>query len=130
MTSMATVNRMRCRSSGILKIFVKAEITGANDSRLTADHHCAPSLLNSLSGRFAEFVGFDCQLFGEFAPPENLQSIELSVDQTFLPQQLLRHLNPFFKLFEIAKVHQRVNGFECRVVKSPLWQTPDQRPLA
>jgi hypothetical protein len=103
---------------------------GANDSRLTADNYRTPSLLNSLSGRLAEFVGFHRQLFSEFSAPKNLQPIEPSIDETFFPQELLSNLNTFVELFEVTEVHQRISGFELRVVKSSLWQTPDQRHLA
>src|SRR5882757_8431143 len=116
MTSIATVNRMRCRSSGILKIFVNAEIMGANESRLTANNHRPPGLFNSLPRGFTELVGLDRQFLCEFAAPQNLQSIERSVDQPFFAQKLLRHVDARFELLEIPQVHQRIGGLECCVV--------------
>jgi hypothetical protein len=105
---------------------VNAEIMGANESRLTANNHRSPGLFNALARGFAEFVGFDRQPFRKFAPSENLQSVKGSVHESLFAQELLRHVRIRFELLEITQVHQRVSGFERRVVKTALRQPPDK----
>src|ERR1700722_11096026 len=129
MTSIATVNNIRCRSSGILKIFVNAEIMEANDSDLAANNYRSSDLFNSLPCGIAEFIGFDRQLFGEFTAPQNLQAVKSSVNEPFFAQELLSHSLTLFESFEVTQVHEGVGGLELRIVESPLWQPPDQRHL-
>src|ERR1700730_17941493 len=128
MTSIATVNRMRCRSSGILKIFVNAEIMGRT-TRSTANNYSSPGLFNSLPRGFAEFVGFDRQFFREFATTKNLQTIRFSVHEPFFAEELLIDVRIVFELFEVAQIDKRIRGLERRVIKPPLWQSPDKRHL-
>jgi hypothetical protein len=108
---------------------VNAEIMGANESRLTANNHRSPGLFNALARGFAEFVGFDRQPFRKLAPSENLHSVKGSVHESFFAQKLLRHVRIRFELLEITQVHERVSGFESRVVETALRQSPDERHL-
>src|ERR1700759_3984422 len=126
MTSIATVKRIRCRSSGILKIFVNAEIMeGQTTRKLTANNYRSPGLFDALTRGFAEFVSFNRQFLRELAAPQDLQPVELSVHQPFFAQELLRDMRTIFELLEVAQVHQAVRSLELGVIKSPLWQPSD-----
>ena len=39
------------------------------NTRLSTNHRCSPGLLDLLTRRFAEFIGFHRQFFGQFSTP-------------------------------------------------------------
>src|SRR5438067_2541833 len=79
-TNMPRVNRIRCRSSGILKMLEKAEImrrdrSGRGDGRTA-------SLLDTLAGRRAELVGLNRKTLRQNAATQDLDAIKPAVNQT------------------------------------------------
>src|SRR5579862_1389716 len=123
-TSTASVKRTRFRSSGILKVFVNAEIT-----KLFQDDR-SPRLFDLLAGGSADFVRGDGKALGDFAVAENLDAVEASANEVLLAKTLFIHRGALVELGERAEIHQRVARLERGIVEAALGQAADEGHLA
>ena len=77
----------------------------------------------------ADFIGFYLQAVFQFSVTKNFDSHEITADELRLAEKLLVNRSPSLKCVEIIEVDDRVSLVKGGVIKSSLWQPPNQRHL-
>ncbi len=123
-TIIASVKSTRWRSSGILKMLVKAEIIGGQpngspvESRLLSSGSClavghhdgAARLLDLLSGGRADAIHLEVKLLADLAAAEDLNTVERAPDEAGATEQLFVDGRAVVEtLFQIVEVDDAVN---------------------
>src|SRR5690606_3124809 len=140
MTTTSRVNRIRERSSGILRLLVKAEIivraegkkeTGIWSQAPSRGGDAAPGFLDFLLRRGRDLVNGKRELPAEITLGKDLDPVPDSLDQTGLAKAGLVHFVAVGKLgLERGEVDHRVAGLELGVVETLLGKTTSQWHLS
>src|ERR1041384_7439767 len=121
-TTIASVNRIRRRSSGILSVLTKAETISGN--------YFFEVFFFAFAAVVDLFFGFDFQRVFQFAIAQNFDPGNVAAHEIRFAEQLFINNRSRFEFIEIAQVHDREIFVEGRVVEAALRQTPNERHLA
>ena len=86
-------------------------------------------LLNFFPSNRADFIDFDLQAVFYLAVAQDLYARKMAAHELRFAQQLLVYHCAGFELIKIIKIHDRILLVKGSVVKSALWQSPNQRHL-